>query len=152
MALAATTNTVLLLLVSASRPVYGMGAAGVVPRALGEVGWRRTPVMATFLVVGVTILTLLLGGPLAQIAALTNAAVLGSFSLTNGALLWLSARGQTDHPRRDRGIAAVAVLFCGWLLLFTGWHSVLVAALLAGIGLLLGWRSKRAGAPASERG
>ena len=42
-ALAATANTMLLLLVAAARSVYGTGAAGVLPTRLGRVGGRAVP-------------------------------------------------------------------------------------------------------------
>ena len=91
-ALCATANTVLLLLLSASRSVYGMASAGMLPGALALVG-RKTaiPVVATGVVVGVTAPFVLLGD-LARVAAMTDAAVLLSFLMVNLALVWLSSR------------------------------------------------------------
>jgi APA family basic amino acid/polyamine antiporter len=93
-ALAATANTVLLLLVAAARSVYGMAEGGVLPSRLGAVGGRGIPVRATLLVTGIAG-SLVLLGDLARVAALTDAAVLLSFMLVNLSLPWLAARGAT---------------------------------------------------------
>jgi APA family basic amino acid/polyamine antiporter len=142
-ALAATANTVLLLLVAASRSVYGIAAAGLFPRGLAGVGPRATPVAATLLVTGVTG-ALVFAGDLAEVAALTDAAVLLSFALVNLSLAWLAGRGATaPGPARravDIGLPSLALLLCGWLLLHTGWSSVAVAVALALGGLAVGSR------------
>jgi amino acid transporter len=137
-ALAATGNTVLLLLVAASRSIYGMATAGVLPMALGRVGGTGTPLAATGLVAAVTA-ALVLSGDLARVAALTDAAVLASFALVNLALPWLVVRGQTPGRgvgrRLDVALPVVAVLLCGWLLAHTGWPALAVATALAAVGL-----------------
>ncbi|MCX6021859.1 MAG: APC family permease [Chloroflexi bacterium] len=140
MALAATANTVLLLLVSGSRSVYGMAAAGVLPSALGRINQRGIPLAGSAVVVLITAAALFLGN-LQHVAELTNAALLVSFSLTNLSLGWLAYRSRTalTVTRRvaDGTVAAIAVVLCGWLLLYTGWESVAVTALLAGAGFLV---------------
>src|SRR5262245_56859980 len=98
-ALAATANTVLLLLIASARSVYGMAAAGVLPRGLGRVGHRATPWVATAAVLIVTA-GLLFAGSLPQMAAMTDGAVLASFALVNASLAWLAARGRTGRGRR----------------------------------------------------
>jgi amino acid transporter len=157
-ALAATANTVLLLLVAAARSVYGMAEGGVLPSRLGAVGGRGIPVRATLLVTGITG-SLVLLGDLAQVAALTDAAVLLSFMLVNLSLPWLARRGATGPGRArrtlDLALPSLALLMCGWLLLHTGWPSVAAAAGLAVLGLAVGrWRLGRgtdvSPAPASE--
>jgi APA family basic amino acid/polyamine antiporter len=138
-ALAATANTVLLLLVAAGRSVYGMAVAGVLPAALARVGGRSVPLSATFLVLGVTA-ALVLVGDLARAAALTDAAVLVSFLLVNMSLPWLAARGLTAvhrFPRvADVVLPTLAVLLCGWLLLHTGWLNLAATGAFAALGLV----------------
>jgi basic amino acid/polyamine antiporter, APA family len=144
-ALAATANTVLLLLVAASRSVYGMAAGGVLPRRLGDVGRRGLPVRATLVVACVTAMLVLLAD-LARVAALTDAAVLASFMLVNLSLPWVALRGATDPRRRmlDLILPALAVVMCGWLLVHTGWPSLAATAGLVVLGLALGrWRPDR---------
>jgi APA family basic amino acid/polyamine antiporter len=145
--LAATSNTVLLLMVAAARSIYGMAAAGALPRALARVGRRAVPLPATIAVVAVTGL-LILPGNLARAAAMTDAAVLLSFLLVNLSLPWLARQGRTGGgaARRtvDRVVPALAVALCGWLLLHTGWESLIVTALLALSGIALAGRAGRA--------
>ena len=138
MALAATANTVLLLLLSAGRSVYGMAAAGQLPGRLARVGSRATPALATWTVTGLAAL-LALRGSLAEAAALTDAAILGSFMLVNASLVWI-ALGRTERPasgRLDVAVPAAGFLMCGTLLLHVGWAGVAVALALAVVGLLL---------------
>jgi basic amino acid/polyamine antiporter, APA family len=129
LALAATANTALLLLMSASRSIYGMAAAGVLPRRLARVGRTAVPLSATLLVL-LVLVVLVVVGSLQQVATATDIAVLVSFILVNASLPWLAARGRTT----SRGIAravelavpALALLFCGWLLLHAIGASTLI--------------------------
>ncbi len=145
-ALAATANTVLLLLLSGSRSVYGMAAAGVLPGRLGAIGRRGTPVTATVLVTAVAAIAALLGD-LARAAALTDAAVLMSFALVNLSLSRLAARRRTSGGRARRiadiALPVLALALCAWLLLHTGWAGLAAAWGLAALGLLLGPRDDR---------
>jgi basic amino acid/polyamine antiporter, APA family len=146
-ALAATANTVLLLLVASSRSVYGMADAGVLPRALGRVGRRATPWVAT---VAVLILTaaLLFAGSLAEVAAMTDGAVLASFLLVNASLAWLAGRGRAWRGQRrvlDLALPGTAVAMCGALLLHVGIASLVVVGILVTTGLLASWWSSGLG-------
>ncbi|HEU4367752.1 MAG TPA: APC family permease [Methylomirabilota bacterium] len=140
MALAATANTVLLLVLSASRSMYGMASEGRLPHRLARVGSRSTPVIAIWTALALTGLVVV-GGDLVQAATLTDAAVLASFMLVNASLLWL-ARGRTrpvtPATLADIAIPGAALLMCGALLLHVGWLGVGAALALAGVGLALG--------------
>jgi APA family basic amino acid/polyamine antiporter len=138
MALAATANTVLLLVFSASRSMYGMAAAGWLPRGLGRIGGRAIPVTATWSALTTTTLVVV-AGDFVQAAAMTDAAVLVSFALVNASLLWLAARRRaTGRTVADVLVPAAALLMCGGLLLHVGWLGVAVALALAAAGLALG--------------
>ena len=147
-ALAATANTVLLLLLAASRSVYGMADAGVLPGRLAVVGPRSIPSLAALIVTGVAAV-LVLPGDLTRVAELTNAAVLASFILVSLSLPRLTLAGATGARggRRvaDLVVPGLAVLMCGWLLLHTGGASIAAAIGLALLGLALtlrrGWRA-----------
>lgn len=147
MALAATANTVLLLLLSACRPVYGMAAAGQLPRRRAGIGDRATPSIATWTVMGLAA-ALVLGGSLAQAAAMTDAAVLGSFMLVNASLVWIATRRTARPVTRalDVAVPAAGLVMCGTLLLHIGWVSVAVALGLAAVGFLVGRAANRGGA------
>jgi APA family basic amino acid/polyamine antiporter len=136
-ALAATANTVLLLLVSSSRSIYGMAAAGALPAVLGRVGRTATPWVASVVVFAVTG-ALLLAGSLAQVAAMTDAAVLASFGLVNASLAWLAWRGRVGgRAAIDRSVPLLATGLCVMLLLHVGTRSLAAAAGLALVGLVL---------------
>ena len=144
-ALAATANTVLLLLVSASRSVYGMAGAGVLPRRLAAVGRRAIPTAASLLVTGIAA-ALVLPGDLTRAAALTDGAVLASFMLVNLSLPRLATSGvtRTGRARRvaDVAVPGLAFLLCGWLLIHTGGASMAVAAGLAVVGYAVARRTR----------
>jgi APA family basic amino acid/polyamine antiporter len=148
-ALAATANTVLLLLVAAARSIYGMSAAGALPSRLGRVGGRAVPTAATAAVL-ITAGALVLLGDLRQVATLTDAAVLVSFVLVNASLGWLAVRRRTGAggARRvvDLVIASAAAGLCGWLALHTGWIGFVAVVAILAVGALLDrglWRAVR---------
>lgn len=147
-ALAATANTVLLLLLAASRSVYGMADAGVLPARLAVVGPRSIPSLSALLVTGVAAV-LVLPGDLTRAAALTDAAVLASFILVSLSLPRLTFAGATGARGgryvADLAVPGLAVLMCGGLLLHTGGASIAAAVGLVLLGLALtlrrGWRT-----------
>ena len=141
LALAATANTVLLLLAASARSIYGMAAAGVLPARLAHVGRTAVPVDATVLVLTVQAV-LVVVGTLRQVAAITDAVVLVSFMFVNASLCWLAARHRTPS-RGGRRIAetlipSLAFVLCAWLLLHAGLASLLSAAGLMVVLVLLG--------------
>jgi APA family basic amino acid/polyamine antiporter len=144
-ALAATSNTVLLLVVSASRSVYGMSAAGVLPQRLAHIGRRAIPTTATALVFVVAGLLVLIGD-LRDVAMLTDAAVLVSFVLVNASLLWLALRrrAHSTGTRRalDIAVAGIATGLCAWLAVHTGWlgAAAVVVVVLTGMAVSGGTR------------
>jgi len=103
-ALTSTANTVLILLVSTSRLLYGVSKSEYrsFPTVFSRIhAGRRTPYLAVALVGGLTIPFVLLGD-LGQVAALANAALLVVFVMVNVALLKL----RFDHPDDRSGFTA----------------------------------------------
>lgn len=103
LALIATANTVLLLLVAASRSVYGMAAAGAMPGRLASVGKGGTPWVASVAIFA-SVVPLVLIGELGSIAKPADAAVLVPFLFVNlalflGAALAEAWRGTALHDR-----------------------------------------------------
>ena len=97
-ALFATANTVLLMLLAASRITYGMADAGVLPAVLGHVHERhRTPLRATF-AVGAGACLFALAGDIGFAAELTNFTLFLTFSVINASVILLRIR----HPRIHR--------------------------------------------------
>jgi APA family basic amino acid/polyamine antiporter len=140
MALAATANTVLLLLLAAARSIYGMADAGVLPRNLARLTRTQVPREA-MIVVLVLALALILAGDLSKAARLTDAMVLISFICVNLGLATLGVRKQipASAPARARDIAisTAGALMCAWLLWHGGWEWILAASAVAGLGA--GW-------------
>lgn len=136
MALAATANTVLLLLVSAARSVYGMAEAGVLPARLGRLTATRVPREA-MVAVALVVLGLIGLGDLSQAARLTDAMVLISFMCVNLGLTWLGLRNRLQATvtarTADIVVAGMGSLLCAWLLWHGGWVWIVAAC---GVGLL----------------
>jgi APA family basic amino acid/polyamine antiporter len=103
-ALTSTANTVLILLVSTSRLLYGVSKSEYrsFPTVFSRIHrTRRTPYLAVALVGGLTVPFVLIGD-LGAVAGLANAALLIVFVLVNGALLKL----RFDAPRVRDGFTA----------------------------------------------
>lgn len=138
MALAATANTVLLLLVSGARSVYGMAAAGALPRRLARLTATDVPreAMIAVLIVALALIAL---GDLSRAAHLTDAMVLISFICVNLALTWLAlGRRSADSTAKrltDVVMSAAGALMCGWLLWYGGLVWIIAALGLGMIGV-----------------
>jgi APA family basic amino acid/polyamine antiporter len=141
-ALCATANTVLLLVASGARSIYGMAEAGVLPRPLARIH-RATavPVVAIAVVLAVIAAFVFLGD-LAYVASLTDAAVLTSFAMVNLALVWLVLRAKVPRRAIDLVVPALAALLCAALITRTGWPGLLMTAgfAVAGVALTLSLR------------
>lgn len=106
-ALFATANTVLFLLLAGSRMTYGMAQAGALPRRFGSIWPRtRTPVVATLAVSGGAIAFALLGD-IGMLASATNFAILCVFILVNASMVWLRFK-RPDARRGFRTPLSVA--------------------------------------------
>ena len=98
-AIVATLNGVVILIVMASRVIYGLGNEGRLPAALARVHpVTRTPLIATSLVT-LVVLGLALWFPLGVLAERATQAILVVFTLVNAALLRIKLRG--DPPPAD---------------------------------------------------
>lgn len=103
-ALTSTANTVLILLVSTSRLVYGVSKSEYrsFPAIFSRVHrTRRTPYLSVALVGGVTVPFVLIGD-LGAVASVANAALLVVFVVVNAALVKL----RYDAPRAHEGFTA----------------------------------------------
>jgi APA family basic amino acid/polyamine antiporter len=88
-ALFATANTVLILLIVGSRMIFGMSRGGALPKFLSKVhSGRGTPWVAVILVMMASIFFIFLRD-LELIAGITNFATFTIFSSVNIALIWL---------------------------------------------------------------
>jgi APA family basic amino acid/polyamine antiporter len=101
-ALFSTGNTVLILILSSARLLYGMAQDGSLPRRLASVHRRRqTPHVAT-IVTALLAIAVVLGFETIELAAnLTNFALLTTFAVINAAVIVLRYK-QPDTPRPFR--------------------------------------------------
>ncbi|MFH0889816.1 MAG: amino acid permease [Candidatus Aenigmatarchaeota archaeon] len=87
-ALFATSNTVLVIILVASRMVYGLAGSGSLPSVLGKVGRRGTPDFALATVAVVSLLSLLLGN-IRTVALLTDIGIFLVYVSVNASLIAL---------------------------------------------------------------
>jgi APA family basic amino acid/polyamine antiporter len=113
-ALFSTANTMLLMLVAASRLVYGMASAEALPRFLAWVHPRQhTPVRA--IVLGLVVAVgFALSGDLGLVAGASNFAAFVGFGAVHGALIVLRFRRPDLHrpfrvPGAVRGVSLLSV-------------------------------------------
>ncbi|MCX8225898.1 MAG: amino acid permease [Sulfitobacter sp.] len=98
-AIAATFNGIVIQTILASRVIYGMAQAGRLPKRLAQLNSRtRTPLLATVLVTGCTLI-LALFFPIAVLAERTSQVVLVVFVLINLSLLRIKWRGDPAPER-----------------------------------------------------
>jgi APA family basic amino acid/polyamine antiporter len=148
-ALAATLNTVLLLLISTTRSLYGMAREKALPQALGAVGERRTPWIA-IIVVWALVSLFALFGDLVFVASIANFAILCSFGLVNLSLavLLLRERGGLGFKYFASLLQPiVGVATCVGLAVMAGWIPFVFGFALAAIGIFI---ARRFGADAKD--
>lgn len=97
-AIVATLNGVIILIIMASRVIYGLGERGRLPKGLARVHpVTRTPVVAT-VIVTVAVLALALWFPLGALAERATQSILLVFTLVNAALIRIKRRGDPAPP------------------------------------------------------
>jgi APA family basic amino acid/polyamine antiporter len=88
-ALFATTNTVLIMLISGSRILYGIARDNSLPAFLGAIHHKRkTPWVATIVIGGLSMI-FIFAGDIATVANISVFAIIMVFILVNLALIWL---------------------------------------------------------------
>ena len=107
-ALFATGNTVLLIMMAASRIIYGMADSGALPKPVAYVNpSRRTP-WAAIAIVGILTLAFFMVGEIEKVANLTNFTVFATFIVINLALIKLR------YDRRDMKRPFKVPINIGW--------------------------------------
>ena len=131
-ALFATANTALMIVVSTSRVVYGVGKSQYrsLPPVFARVdATHGTPVVAV-VTVGLAAMAFALVGSLELVTMLTNLALLSVFVLVNAAAIELHRSGDLaggyDPPLIIRGLSVTAVVGMGASMLMLGGYGVLL--------------------------
>jgi APA family basic amino acid/polyamine antiporter len=148
-ALFATANTVLLIMLGISRLIYGMAERGMLPKVLSKVHKeRRTPWVAILLVMAVSMVFVLIGN-IQTVASLTNASILIVFLAINASVIMVrhkeNAKGKVETGifRMPLNIGWFPVipllgfLSCLFLLLNIELNLIIICLLLVIPGLML---------------
>ncbi len=140
-ALASTANTVIILMVSASRAMWAMSCASVLPKVLCVIGEKRRTPWATILVVGLVTTLFAVIGNIETVAEFTNFAILLAFAGVHASLIKIF--GLSNHPKFELknvllnivlpGLGLIIALF---LAISAGWQAALLSGILLVIGVI----------------
>jgi len=140
-ALFSTANTVLLLLLAASRAMWAMSCAGALPRVFCVIGEeRRTPWLA-IIVVGFFASLFTVFDDISEVAEFTNFATLLAFAGVNAAALKIFDRESSLSGFRriflDIIMPALGLVTAVLLAINTGWRAASFGGILIAVGLLV---------------
>ncbi|MBI1978869.1 MAG: amino acid permease [Candidatus Aenigmarchaeota archaeon] len=144
-ALFATANTVLVMLIVGSRMMYGMSKGGALPKLLGIVHKiRGTPHIAVIVVMLFSMIFVFVG-EITIVANITSLGAFITFGLVNGALIWLRFK----YPKMDRPfktpvnigkfpiLAFLGLLTCIFMIFQFSFTVMLYTAVAMAAGLIL---------------
>jgi APA family basic amino acid/polyamine antiporter len=140
-ALFSTANTVLLLLLGASRAMWAMSCAGALPGIFCVIGEeRRTPWLA-IIVVGFFASLFTVFEDIGDVAEFTNFATLLAFAGVNAAALKIFNRESTLSGFRrvflDIVMPALGLVTAVLLAINTGWRAASFGGILIAVGLIV---------------
>ncbi|WAI00561.1 APC family permease [Methanogenium organophilum] len=150
-ALFATANTALLMMLASSRILYGMAKTKTLPEVIAYVHpGRRTPMVA---IVGAAIVSMffLLPGNIRDVALIANFTLFITFIVINAAVITLR-RTMPDVPRPYRvpGTvgrvpvpAVLGIVTCLFFLFQLDWQILLIGIVLLGGAAFFGWILER---------
>ncbi|MFH1381271.1 MAG: APC family permease [Chloroflexota bacterium] len=138
-ALASTGNTVLLLLLAASRAMWAMSCAGALPMNFCVIGKNRRTPWFTIIVVGLLASLFASIRNVASVAEFTNFATLLAFAAVNASAFKLFrhrfSNRRSKHIVLDIVAPLLGVVVSLALAVNTGWLPVLFGAFLIGAGI-----------------
>jgi arginine:ornithine antiporter / lysine permease len=135
----------------AAESLFTPASGGVMPAGLSKTNARGVPANALWLTNGMVqlflVLTLFSEASYLALISLSTAMILVPylFSAAYGlALTWRGEGVRTAHHRSDTSVAALATVYCLWLLYAAGFKYLLLSALLYAPGVLLyGWAKRQ---------
>jgi APA family basic amino acid/polyamine antiporter len=140
-ALFSTANTVLLLLLAASRAMWAMASAGALPRVFSVIGReRRTPWLAIIVVAFFASLFTIFED-IGQVAEFTNFATLLAFAGVNAAAIKIFRQGSSQSGFKrvflDIIMPALGLVTAVLLAINTGWRAASFGGILIVVGLVV---------------
>jgi APA family basic amino acid/polyamine antiporter len=140
-ALFSTANTVLLLLLAASRAMWAMSCAGVLPKVFCVIGEERRTPWLTIIVVGVFASLFTTIKNIGDVAEFTNFATLLAFAGVNASALklfgWGSSGSGFKHVLLNIVMPALGLIASIFLAANAGWRAALFGGMLIAVGLLV---------------
>jgi APA family basic amino acid/polyamine antiporter len=145
-ALFSTGNTVLILIMSATRVLYGMAEGGQMPKRLATIHQtRKSPYVATLAVAAVAVVMIITLKNIAMVANLTNFTLLAAFVVINVAVVVLRYREpDTQRPFRVPGhigrlplIPLMGIASSLFMISYVGWTPTLIGSCVGVVGLLV---------------
>jgi APA family basic amino acid/polyamine antiporter len=145
-ALFATANTVLVLLIVSSRMMYGMARDGFLPYRLSKLSRRGTPWIAILAVMILPCFVVLVGN-IGIVAEITNLGTFIIFATVNLSVIWLRYR-KPEWKRPFRTPVTIAkiplipllgLLSCGLMITQFRTHIVILGLLVISLGIA-SWR------------
>lgn len=149
-ALFATANTVLIMLIVTSRMMYGMARDKALPKGLSRISPKyRTPIISVLLTMGFTIIPILFGD-ISLVAHATVFGVLINFILVNISLLALrKKKPDIERPFElkpsIKGFPVIALLgsiICIALLFTFNWYIILIQIIIILFGIVVFYAMK----------
>ena len=149
-ALFATANTVLIMLIVTSRMMYGMARDKALPKGLSRISPKyRTPIISVLLTMGFTIIPILFGD-ISLVAHATVIGVLINFILVNVSLLALrKKKPDIERPFElkpsIKGFPVIALLgsiICIALLFTFNWYIILIQIIIILCGIVVFYAMK----------
>jgi APA family basic amino acid/polyamine antiporter len=135
-ALASTSNTVLLLLFAASRSMWAMACAGMFPARLCVIGEQHRTPWLTIIIVGVFSSIFVFFKSIEDVAEFTNFAVLLAFVGVNASVIRLFPKepttGRAKHFLLNWVLPVIGCITALWMAISLGWKAAIF-----GLGLLL---------------
>ncbi len=145
-ALFATANTVLILLIVTSRMIYGMARDGSFPNRLSKISRRGTPFYAIFVVMMAAVLFVLLGN-INFVAEITNFGTFITFASVNISAIWLRVKNpEWKRPFKTPFsvgkiplIPLMGLLSCGFLLTQFRFDVIILSIFVILLGIVTYW-------------
>lgn len=146
-ALASTANTVILLLFAASRSMWAMSCAGVLPKNICVIGEHRHTPWLAILLVGAIACIFTLFKSIEDVAEFTNFAVLLAFIGVNASAFKLFTRdattGRIKHILMNRIMPLLGCITSLWLAITLGWRAAVFGLILLSAGIAFYFLMKR---------
>lgn len=150
-ALFATSNTVLLMILAGSRIVYGMSQSRSIPPVFSKVHYKtRTPWIAIILI-GIASIGFLFIGEIDFLASVTNYTLFASFIFINASAVILRYTSPNIErpfkmPLNIKGIPILSILgiiTCIVLLVNLEYNAIILGTILTAIGFLISFLKRK---------